>query len=186
MFLKGALWNVHSLNYKLTNVMEHILDRQSDLVFLTETWLQSEKNAITAEIQTYGYKLLHNVRKDRDKDLGGGVGIMVKSTLITKQLSVIHYTSFEHSIVKVPLVTKETLYLISLYRLQEISIATFMDEFSELLDQYVISNDLCVIAGDFNIHMETQTANAKQLKKLLDLYGLQQHIKDPTHIKGHT
>ena len=186
MFLKGALWNVHSLNDKLTDVMEHILDRQSDVVFLTETWLQSEKNAVTAEIQTYGYKLLHNIRKDRDKELGGGVGIMVKSTLITKQLSVIHYTSFEHSIVKVPLLTKETLYLISLYRLQEISITTFMDEFSELLDQYVISNDLCVIAGDFNIHMETQTANANQLKELLDAYGLQQHIKDPTHIKGHT
>ena len=166
--------------------MEHILDRQSDIVFLNETWLQSEKNAITAEIKTYGYKLLHNVRKDREKERGRGVGIMVKSALNFKQLSVVHYTSFEHSIVKVPLATKETLYLISLYRLQEISIATFMDELSELLDLYVITNDLCVIAGDFNIHMETETANAKQLKTMLELYGLHQHIKDPTHVKGHT
>ena len=186
IFLKCALWNVRSLNEKLTNIMEHILDRQSDVVFLTETWLQSEKNSITAEIKTYGYQLLHNVRKNREKDRGGGVGIMVKSTLLCKQLSVTHYTSFEHSIVRVPLESKATLYLITLYRLQEIPIATFMDEFSELLDQYVIYHDLCVIAGDFNIHVETQTANAKQLRELLDLYNLKQHVKDPTHIKGHT
>ena len=52
--------------------MEHIQDRQSDVVFLNETWLQSEKNSITAEIKTYGYELLHNIRKDREKDGGGG------------------------------------------------------------------------------------------------------------------
>ena len=166
--------------------MEHILDRQSDVVFLSETWLQSEKTAITAEIKTYGYQLLHDIRKDREKDRGGGVGIMVKSTLTAKQLSAKHYTSFEHSIVKVPLATKEPLYLISLYRLQSISIATFMDEFPDLLDAYIISKDLCVIAGDFNIHVETQTANAKQFNELLDLYGLHQHVLEPTHVKGHT
>ena len=166
--------------------MEHIQDRQSDVVFLNETWLQSEKNSITAEIKTYGYELLHNIRKDREKDGGGGVGIMVRSSIITKQLSAKHYTSFEHTIVKVPLAKKEILYLISLYRLQSVSTVTFMDEFSELLDIYMIPNDLCVIAGDINIHFETQAANAKQFKELLDLYGLQQHIEDPTHLKGHT
>ena len=57
--------------------MEHILDRNSDVVFFTETWLKDDKNAITAEIKTYGYKLLHNRRKEREKDGGRGVGILV-------------------------------------------------------------------------------------------------------------
>ena len=77
MLLRCAVWNIGSLNNKLPGIMEHILDRKSDIVFLTETWLPSDKNSITAEVKTYGYKLLHNRRKDRLKEIGGGVGILI-------------------------------------------------------------------------------------------------------------
>jgi hypothetical protein len=43
--------------------MEHLIDRDPDIVFLTETWLQYEKNSVTAEMKTYGYKLWHDRRK---------------------------------------------------------------------------------------------------------------------------
>ncbi len=166
--------------------MEHVLDRNSDIVFLTETWLHSDKNAITAEIKTYGYKLLHNRRKDREKVLGGGVGVVVKNSLLAKQLPVKHYTSFEHTVVKLQLANKKTLFLISMYRLQEVTISTFFNEFTELLNLYAVSHEDIVIAGDVNIHMETEDASAKQMKELLDLYDLKQHVEEPTHVKGHT
>ena len=57
--LRCAVWNVCSMNNKLPNIMEHILDCNSDIVFLTETWLQTDKNPITAEIKTYPEE--HNV-----------------------------------------------------------------------------------------------------------------------------
>ena len=165
--------------------MEHILDRNSDVVFLTETWLQSDKNAVTAEIQTYGYKLLHNRRKDREKDRGGGVGILVKSSYMAKQIPAKQFLSFEHTVVRVP-VAKKTLYLISVYRVLFVAVSVFMEEFSELLGMYTIPNEHYVIAGDFNIHVESDDSNAKQLKELLDMYDLHQHISSPTHNKGHT
>ena len=34
--------------------MEHLTDQNPDVIFLTETWLTSEKNNITAEIREYG------------------------------------------------------------------------------------------------------------------------------------
>ena len=114
--------------------MEHVLDSNCDIVFLTETWLQSDKNSITAEVQTYGYKLLHNRRKDRIKERGGGVGVLIKDGLIAKQLAAKHYTSFEHSIVKIQLASKDVLFIISVYRLQEVAVSTFFDEFTELLN----------------------------------------------------
>ena len=86
--IKCALWNVWSLNNKLLDIMEHILDLDPDVVFLTETWLESDNNSVTAEIKTYGYQLLHDRRKDREKEKGGGVGIMVKSKRTVKQLLV--------------------------------------------------------------------------------------------------
>ena len=58
MILKFSSWNVHSLNNKVPDIMEHIVDRESDIVFLTETWLQFDKNSVTAGIKTYGYECM--------------------------------------------------------------------------------------------------------------------------------
>ena len=89
------------------------MDRQSDIVFLTETWLHSDNNSISAEAKTFGYKFLHNRRKDREKEGGDGVGFLVKSSLSAKQLAVKHYKSFEHTIRKLHFLTTK---LGSLYR----------------------------------------------------------------------
>ena len=184
--IRNSLWNVCSLNNKFPGIMEHIVDRNSDIVFITETWLQLDKNAVTAEAKTFGYQLLHNIRKEREKDRGSGVGILISSTITAKQLPVKHYTSFEHTIVKISLVKKQTMYLICIYRLQHISTASFMDEVAELFDLYVVPNEDFVIAGDLNLHMETESFYVKQFKDLLDVYDLKQHVVDPTHVKGHT
>ena len=187
MLLRCAVWNIGSLNNKLPGIMEHILDRKSDIVFLTETWLPSDKNSITAEVKTYGYKLLHNRRKDRLKEIGGGVGILIKDGLISKKLPVRQFISFEHSMVKLSLSRGGYLFLISIYRLQYESITTFMTEFTELLNLHVICNKYnFVIAGDINIHVETEKTYANQFKNILSLYDLKQHVTEATHIKGHT
>ena len=52
-----------------------------------------------------------------------------------------------------------------------------MDEFAELLGMYTIPYEHYVIAGDLNIHAESESPSAKQLKELLEMYDLQQ-LKD--------
>ena len=153
--IRCSLWNVRSLNNKLGGIMEHILDRDADIVFLTETWLQSDTNNITAEIKTYGYKLLHDRRKDRAKETGGGVGIMAKTGLAAKQQPVRHYESFEHTVVNIPLANKKKLILISIYRVLFVTEKVFLNELAELFDEFVVSNEHFIIAGDVNIHVET-------------------------------
>ena len=37
--------------HKTNSIMEHILDRDSDLVFLTEMWLTSDSNHVTALVK---------------------------------------------------------------------------------------------------------------------------------------
>ena len=78
--------------------MEHILDYDADVIFITETWMPDDTNDITATIKSYGYKLQHHRRKDGEKTLGG-VGIMLKDTIECKQTSSKQYSSFEHTIV---------------------------------------------------------------------------------------
>ena len=96
-------WNVQSLQNKCAEVMVHIKDYNADVVFLSETWMRSEKDDITAMIKPYGYTLVHNRRRNRDKVLGGGVGVMFKTGMSYKQISCKPFSSFEHTIVKVQL-----------------------------------------------------------------------------------
>ena len=60
--LNGLSWNVQSIRNKCNGVMEHILDDDADIVFVCETWMQSDSDEITAIIRDYGYKLIHNRR----------------------------------------------------------------------------------------------------------------------------
>ena len=152
--------------------MEYVLDRESDIVFLTETWLQSDANSITAEIKTYGYKLLHDRRKDRGKERGGGVGIMIKAGLAAKQQPARHFESFEHTIVNLSLTNKKRLILISIYRVLFVAEKVFLNDIAELFDEFVVSNEHFIIAGDVNIHVETADLYARQFDELLDLYDL--------------
>ena len=48
------------------------------------------------------------------------------------------------------------------------------------------SNECIIIAGDVNIHTETDESSSKQFKDILDMFNLTQHIKFPTHKLGHT
>ena len=174
------------MNNKLPDLMEHLIDNSPDVIFLTETWLTSEKNNITAEVKEYGYVLLHKIRKNREKDRGGGVGILVKSTITGKQLVSKNYHSFEHNVVKIPLKNNQKMTLITVYRLQFVPVAEFIEEFEELLEKFTVLSEDFVIAGDVNLHMETDECSARKFKEVLNLFDLKQHVTEPTHIMGHT
>ena len=63
----------------------------------------------------------------------------------------------------------------------------FFHEFSVYIESLVMCNELLLICGDFNIHMDVPSdADTIRLKDLLNSKGLLQHVKRPTHIHGHT
>lgn len=179
-------WNVQSIRNKCAEVIEHVLDYKADVVFLCETWMEAEKNDITAMIKSRGYKLLHNRRVDREKEVGGGVGIMMKSTLTCKQLGGKAFSSFEHTMVNIKLTNNTKLVLVAIYRLQYIPPADFLSEFSELLEMLIVMEEDWVIAGDLNFHLETNDYNVTRLKDIFKTFNLTQYVQHPTHKLGHT
>jgi len=179
-------WNVQSIRNKCAQVIEHILDHDTDVVFLSETWMEADKNDITALIKTYGYKLIHNRRQNRDKEGGGGVGVMLKVTMPHKHVSCKSFSSFEHTMVQIQLKGNSKIMLISIYRLQLISPRTFIDEFTELLEMLSVSTDCFVLTGDINFHLETDDHYATCLKELFKGFNLVQYVNFATHKLGHT
>ena len=68
--------------------MSILLDNNIDIAFISETWLSSETNSVTAHIKSYGFDLIHVFRDKR----GGGVAILwnkrvqkhIKFSMLTK------------------------------------------------------------------------------------------------------
>ena len=168
-------------------LMEHIKDSDSSIVFLSQTWLSSQKSSVTAKFKDYGYKLYHKIRKNRTKDGGGGVGILAKLTLKIKPIDSKPFESFEHNSIRIETNSAGWITMISVYRLDYVPSTTFFREFSELLEHLSVQKDRFIIAGDINVHCDDiNDTNTKRLNELLILFNLKQIIDKPTHIHGHT
>ena len=179
-------WNVQSIKNKCAEVLQHISDYNADIVFLSETWMETEKNDVTAMIKESGFKMLHNRRLNREKLTGGGVGIIVKSSFNSKQINCKPFSSFEHTIVRVKLMKNNTLLLVAIYRLLFIPTKIFLKEFTEFLEMLSVMNENWIISGDINFHLETNEPIVTALKDIFKAFNLTQYVKLPTHKLGHT
>jgi len=74
--LSLLLWNARSLN----KIFNHTFTQKTDIIAITETWLQS--STYWNEILPSGYILLRNDRDSR----GGGVMLAIKDSIVFKQL----------------------------------------------------------------------------------------------------
>ena len=180
------MWNVTSMINKTSAIMEHLLDRDPSIVFLSETWLKSNRNHVTALVKTYGYVLLHNRRKNRDKELGGGVGILLKTGMSFKHLNYKQYSSFEITILKISLKDNKSLILVSIYRVLFVSVTTFLEEIVHLFEILSSLKEDIILAGDINIHVEENELYSNQFKDILNSFNIVQHVDFPTHIQEHT
>ena len=166
--------------------MDDLLVNSPKIIIITETWLTAMKNKTTADIKEYGFNLYHKIRKHREKEIGGGVGTLVKADIKCTQVPSKSYHSFECSVTKVPLLKNKYMLIIVVYRLQFVPMGEFFDEFTDMLDAFTIMYEDFVIAGDINIHLETNETSSTRFNNLLEVYNLKQHVDGPTHIKGHT
>ena len=153
--------------------MEHVLDHDADIMLLSETWLRSKKNSVTATMEQYGYKLHHTIRKNRAKEKGGGVGVLVRNCLNSKLIKTKQYQTFEHCVVKVCLQDGKWVTFVAIYRLDYEPIDLFFDEFMEVLELYMVSNEKCIIGGDINIHCDVaDDRHTTKLMELLSAYNI--------------
>ena len=183
--MKCLVLNCQSICNKHTEVLEYASDSKAEVAWLSETWLKTRKNDVTAAAKDFGFILKHTIRKNRAKTTGGGVGLLIKNTLETKQVKMKQFQTFEHHALKVNMEGNEWVTLVSIYRLDYEPIDLFFTEFTQLLERTI--TEKCVIAGDINIHCEKEEdQHAVQLNNLLSTYNLTQIIHGPTHKKGHT
>ena len=181
--------NCQSVRNKTSEIVHYVLDNDFDICALAETWLHADEsdNRIISELTPDGYNFTHIPRMSR----GGGVGVLLKSSLSFRQINSFKASSFESIELMVTSVSVcirlITIYHVPPSRKNGLSVTCFMDEFSQLLESLSTASGKLIIIGDINIHWNDQSnSERKKLSDLLDMYNLCQHIDKPTHSKGHT
>jgi len=182
--------NVRSVKNKSTSICDFMQSNNADLLALTETWLGTAiDKSVISEITPDGYQILHVPRKDK---LGGGVALIHKSNVDVKRSKPIQtYSHFELLECNVA-VQKNRFRLCVVYRpppsrTNKLKNSTFFDEWTEFIDRLAVIQEELVITGDLNFHLDNEEAcdTRKFLETLRD-HGLVQHIRGPTHNRGHT
>ena len=137
--LDACLLNPRSIKNKATDLLDYTVDHELDLFFFTETWLghTARDQTIIGILCPAGYSLVHTSRKTRR---GGGVGMLYRSTLNIKQLDRVREPS-SYKCLECCLTSDSTLYRTLLVHRSPtaLSTLTFLDEFSDHLDETVYS-----------------------------------------------
>ena len=76
----------------------------------------------------------YNRRKDREKDLSGGLGILLKLGICYKKINYKTFSSFEHIVVKISLEQSKSLVLVSIYLVLFISVNILFEVITQLFE----------------------------------------------------
>ena len=111
--------------------------------------------------------------------------MIFKNNIKLLTLPVGTYSTFEIQSVKVESITTPLVCTL-VYRPPKPN-KDFIKEFTDFLSDFITSYDHLLILGDFNIHVCCPDEPlVKEFCHIIDLFGLVQHINQPTHILGHT
>ncbi|PIK53461.1 hypothetical protein BSL78_09647 [Apostichopus japonicus] len=178
------------LRTKSLSLGEYIRTNYYDLVALTENWLGStvDKKCIS-EFVPASYSIKHVPPPEGRR--GGGLALLYKSALDVRLLSSstgVHYklVKCEHSI------ENQRVRLAVVYRpppsqQHGLTTSAFLDEWSTFLTDYAIDRREVLVVGDFNFNLDVDTdSHAQCFLDALKACGFQQHVREPTHIHGHT
>ncbi|KAF3700637.1 hypothetical protein EXN66_Car016324 [Channa argus] len=178
--------NVRSLNNKVLRILQLIIKNTLDVVCTTETWSKEETgDAVLRRASPADFRFYYQARPSR----GGGAAIQVTPLLQSAQiLFKCKTTTFEvAAAVLQHRDWDEPVLVISLYRrgASGAKYDTFLDEFQDVLFEIFNLCDNIIVTGDFNIWVD-DLRRGERFRCLLQAYDLSQHVREPTHRRGHT
>lgn len=179
--------NIRSLRKSnhLTEVRQLAHERKSDIITISESWLNTTVSS--AEVNIDGYKLY---RLDRLHKGGGGVCAYVRSELkskVVKELSYISDQNFHQLWLTVQCKKMKSLVVCVTYRPDDSPLSSFEDILKPNYIQAALLNKPIVILGDLNCDcLRVSRPESKALQCFSDELNLSQLIKSPTRITDTT
>ena len=174
--------NARSVRKNLNTLKTVVTHDSIDILSITETWLTDSDPYESRAICPEGYQFL---RCDRKTGKGGGVGFLLRNSFNASVITTSSFSSFEHLAIEISTKT-EVARILVIYRPPAKPLPKFIEEFTCLLEDLALGGSAIIISGDFNIHFDNpQDTYMKKFVELCEVFDLVQHVREPTHIKGH-
>ena len=176
---------------KFLYLNDYVTTNNFDIIAICETWLghaDYDDTCINGLLPS-DYNILRADRAEGRR--GGGVALIYKQCLQIKCIERKVSRQFECIICSLT-GNHTTLHIMVVYRpppsqQNQLHTNEFLTEWTEFLAQHTTSVAELLIVGDLNIHLDKTTDKyTREMTNILDSYGLQQHIHEPTHYCGHT
>jgi hypothetical protein len=186
-WLKVSQINARSLPAHQEDIAKHNQLLTSDIIGVTETWLQ--KSYKNDQLQLDGYILLH---KDRDEQFskenknvklsGGGIALYIRPELqpVVHEIPNLNL-DIELLAISIHTVHLGKLYIVQIYKPPSVSIHNLKSSLKTLFQVITPEENTLIIMGDFNINLLDMNTEFEQF---MEGYKVTQVIKTPTHISG--
>ena len=191
--IKVTLLNARSIVNKSSLLCEHIIDNDTDIMLITETWLREGDDPVITNLCPPNYRFVGVPRPSIKGKTGGGVGLVFRSSLHVQPVlvSATCYNSFEAMIVKVG--EAHSSHIVLIYRPppsknNRLTTPAFLTDIEDFLGHIstLIPGQLCIL-GDLNLHLDIVDDHyAGCFKGIISSLGLHQLVHQPTHRGGHT
>ena len=132
------------MNNKTQEIGQHVLDFESDICLITETWLRSGDDITLRQFTPVSYSLLHVPCSNKS---GGGMAMLFKSGLNIKEQPAEAHSTFKHLEALLQTVNN-TVRLCVLYRPPSSSITAFLEEFAQYMDALSTASRQLIVVGD--------------------------------------
>ena len=179
--------NARSIRNKSTTIRDFVTDSKIDILALTETWTQGERDDYFArDIRPPNFIFRRIDRKSR----GGGVGLLYNVALAFKSKPRYTFKSFE--VLDMFTNKPAPLGIVVVYRpppsnTNRLNCELFFTEFRSYLEQICTDSATLLITGDFNCQVDVHTnSNDRKFMDLINSFGLTQHVKHTAHLSNHT
>ena len=176
-----------SLKNKDTTLLEHLIEKKTNIYTVTETWLE-QNDAIWLEcsdISRNGYTFLTHNRNVRT---GGGLVIVYRSNLQVSAIKANYNRSMEYAVWKVNTGTVTiNIFAINHPPYSDISTnAMFLDDLADIFEKHLMPLSNIMVTGDFNLHIDKMNDPYEPLfKDIVQAFDLDCKVDFPTHWSGH-
>jgi hypothetical protein len=186
-----SLYMASITNHKRVKIDEiistFVVDKPTDIICLSETWLHDQISNKLIEIPGY-HEPERNDRKDRQ---GGGVCAYISENIVKKRLTEIEPPDIDLLWIELKLANKRVIMGVGYRppRQSKAEVEQFMDQFTSSLNKAInLGAESLVILGDFNDRCTKwdSTHDLSDLKNdfydLIQVSDLVQLVNEPTHI----
>ena len=177
---------------KADRLCELIIDKQVDILALTETWLKSGDESVIVDLCPDNYYFIGQHRPSEKGGRGGGLAFVIARKIAAEE-KIRRETHKTFELLVISIKSRLPMHILLIYRpppsaSNGLTTMLFLEEFESVLAEITTTvKGEYIVIGDFNLHFEKdEDSYVKRFKDILSIFECKQLVRGATHKRKHT